>query len=138
LRDVFFSEYDLDLPLRILRPRKKESEMNSNPISGLWLLLLIGLSVFAIVGAKGAKCKFINLLFILAFMIAGAAIGFVLGAWGGNMAIGGHVAAPLMILLGAVGAFGCIRRNKRRDKQAALPPAPTQNASKANVQAPLS
>jgi lysylphosphatidylglycerol synthetase-like protein (DUF2156 family) len=94
-------------------------------MGGVLLLVLLVLSVFAIAGAKGAKWKLVNLLIIMAFMATGIAVGFGLGAWGGNMAIGGHAAAPLMILLGAVGAFGCIRRNKRRDKQIALPPSNT-------------
>lgn len=91
--------------------------MNSNSMGALWLLVFLVLLVFAVAGAKGVKWKLLNLLIIMAFMVLGIAIGFGLGAWGGNMAIGGHVAAPLMTLLGAVGAFGCIRRNKRRDKQ---------------------
>ena len=78
----------------------------------LFLVFLV-LSVAAIMGGHGAQRKLINLLIIVAFMLVGIAVGIALGAWGGNMAIGGHVAASAMILLGAVGALGCIRRNKK-------------------------
>jgi peptidoglycan/LPS O-acetylase OafA/YrhL len=84
-------------------------------MGAVWLLLLIVLSVFAVVGGRG-RWKLLNLLIIVAFIAGGLVVGLGLGAWGNNMEIGAHVAVPLMILLGAVGAFGCIRRNKRREK----------------------
>ena len=99
--------------------------MNSNPMGGLWLLVLVVLAVFAVAGAKGAKWKVLNSAIIMAFMVAGLAVGAGLGAWGGNMEIGGHAAASLMILLGAVGALGCIRRDKRRKNQIATAPFST-------------
>jgi lysylphosphatidylglycerol synthetase-like protein (DUF2156 family) len=89
---------------------------SSNPMGAFWLLLLLVLSVYAIASAKGVRWKLFNLLIIIAFMAAGLGVGFALGAWGGNMAIGGHAAASLTILLGVVGALGCALRNKRRSK----------------------
>ena len=85
-------------------------------MGGLGLLLLLVLSAYAITTAKGTKWKLLNLLIIIAFMAAGIGIGIALGAWGGSMAIGGHAAAALSVLLGAVGALECARRNKRRAK----------------------
>jgi hypothetical protein len=105
--------------------------MNSNPMGALWLLVLIALAAFAVVGGKGAKWN-LNLLIIAGFMAAGVAVGFGLGAWGGSAEIGGHLAATLMMLLGAVGAVGCIRRNKRRDVQ--IRPAP--NSPKGDHETP--
>lgn len=93
-------------------------------MGGFWLLLLVILSAWAIIEAKGAKWKAGNLVIILAFMAGGIGIGFALGTWGGNGAIGGHVASALMILLGCVGALGCVRRNKMRAKNAPTPAIP--------------
>jgi len=89
----------------------------------LALLALIAFAVLAIATAKGAKWKGINALIIIGFMAAGIGIGALLGAWGGNMEIGGDAAVPLAELLGAVGGLGCWRRNKRREKRSAIPPA---------------
>ena len=83
---------------------------------GLGLLALLVLSVMAVVTAKPIKWKLLNITIVIGFMAAGLGIGAALGAWGQNMEIGGHVAVPLAILLGAVGALGCWRRNKMRDK----------------------
>jgi hypothetical protein len=80
------------------------------------LLALVALSVLAIASAKGMKWKLLNLLIILAFMGLGLLIGWGMGMWGKNMEIGALVAIPLACLLGAVGALGCWRRNKRRAK----------------------
>ena len=86
---------------------------NGNAVGGLFLLLLIVLSIIAIFGAKG-KWKAIN-LGIIAFAIAiGIGIGVGLGAWGNNYEVGGHLAATLMPITGSCGAYVCIRRNKRR------------------------
>jgi hypothetical protein len=91
-------------------------------MQAIFLLILIGLSVVAIVGGKGAKWKLLNLLIIIGFMAVGLGIGWALGAWGSNMAIGAAAALPLAILLGCVGALGCYRRNGIRAK-ANVPPA---------------
>jgi hypothetical protein len=85
-----------------------------NPMGTVFLVALVVLGGAAIAGAKGAKWKAINFGIILGFMAVGVGIGFLIGELGGNSAIGGHAAAPLMILLGCVGALGCFRRNKRR------------------------
>lgn len=89
-----------------------------NPIGGLFYLLLIVLSIFAVIGAKG-KWIAINLGIIIFFIAAGLGIGLGLAVWGGIGELGGHIAFALMPLLGSVGAFGCIRRNKRCNTAAA-------------------
>jgi hypothetical protein len=93
--------------------------MNSdaNPAGAVFLLAMIILSIMAIVGAKGAKRKLLNLLIILGFVAFGLGLGAAFGAWAGNSALGGHIAAALSIPFGAVGAFGCVRRNKRRGNE---------------------
>jgi len=94
-------------------------QSNSGPAGSIFLLLLIVLSIIAIAGAKGLKWKFINLGIIIGFMAFGMLIGLLIG---GNSAMGGHIAASLMLPIGAVGAGGCIRRNKARaKKEMALP-----------------
>ena len=83
----------------------------ANTGGAVFLLALIILSIFAIAGAKGLKWKLLNLLIIVGFMAGGLTIGLAVG---GDSATGGHLAAALMPPLGAVGAFACLRRNKRR------------------------
>jgi hypothetical protein len=87
---------------------------NGNPMGCVFLALLIVLGSMAVIGGKGAKWKLLNLLIIIGFMAAGITIGYALGVWGGNAAVGAHAGAPLM--LGCVGAFGCLRRNRWREK----------------------
>jgi hypothetical protein len=78
-------------------------------MEGLWLLGLVVLSIAAAATAKG-WWRLYNLGIILSFMLVGLGIGFVAAAWGRNNALGGHIAASLMVCLGAVGALGCRRR----------------------------
>jgi hypothetical protein len=85
-------------------------------MGSIWLLGLLLLSAMAVITAKGIKWKLINLAIILGFIGAGISIGAGLGAWGQNMAIGGELAVPLAICFGAVGALGCWRRNRIREK----------------------
>ena len=85
-----------------------------NPANGVFLAVLIGLALLAILGAKEPKWKLINVLIIVGFMALGMLIGFLIG---GNTATGGRLSAELMAPVGAVGAFACIRRNKRRAKK---------------------
>jgi hypothetical protein len=86
-------------------------------MSGLSLIALLGLSIMAILSAKGIKWKLLNIIIILGCAAAVVGIGAAVGAWGGNMKIGGLVAMPLAICLGAVGAFGCWWRNKMQEKK---------------------
>jgi hypothetical protein len=86
-------------------------------MGGIEALLLMAASVLAIAGAKEMKWKLLNLLIILGFVATGVGIGFLIGIWGGNPAIGGHTVLPLSTLLGAVGGLGCIRRNKWRQNK---------------------
>jgi len=84
-------------------------------MAGLWLLALVVLSIAAVATAKGVW-RLYNVGIILAFMLAGVGVGAAAGAWGHNATIGGHIAASLMLCLGAVGALGCWRRNNKRAK----------------------
>jgi hypothetical protein len=86
-------------------------------MTALPLLLLIALAVLAVIGAKGAKSKILNIAVILGFMAVGLGIGALLGVWGKNNGLGAEFAVPLAELLGAVGAFGCMRRNKWIEKK---------------------
>ena len=85
-----------------------------NPMGALFLAILVVLGGAAIAGANGGKWKVINAVVIFCCMATGVLAGFLIGALGGNSEIGGHAAAPLMILLGCIGAIGCLVRNKRR------------------------
>ena len=63
------------------------------------------------------KRKLLNILIVFSFMGWGLGIGWALSFAGSNMAIGAEASAPLAILLGAVGALACLRRNERRAKE---------------------
>jgi hypothetical protein len=95
--------------------------MNSNPMGTLAFIACLVLSIIALVGAKGIKWKLLNLVIILGFMAASLVIGFGFGVWGNSQTVGANVAVVLMPWLGLVGALGCIRRNKRREKQSSTP-----------------
>ena len=99
--------------------------MQPNPGASIVFLAFVAMSVAAIATAKGPKWRLINLGIILAFCLAGIGIGFIAAAWGQNSELGGHIASSLMILLGFVGALGCYRRNKRREKLENLAPTKT-------------
>ena len=95
--------------------------MNSGPMGALAFIACLVLSIMALIGAKGLKWKLLNLAIILGFMATGIAIGYGFGAWGSSPTIGAEVAVVLMPWLGLAGALGCIRRNKRRDKEPSKP-----------------
>jgi hydrogenase/urease accessory protein HupE len=80
------------------------------------VLALIVVSLWATASAKGAKGRLLALLFIVAFMAGGFALGFVISA-SEAAAIRDNTAISLMILLGAISAIGCIFRNRRRSNQ---------------------
>jgi hypothetical protein len=80
-------------------------------------LVVAALSVLAIRGAKSMKRKLLNILIVFSFMGWGLGIGWALSFAGSNMAIGAEASTPLAILLGAVGALACLRRNERRAKE---------------------
>jgi hypothetical protein len=94
---------------------------DSNPVGGLFLLLLIVLTVWAIFGAKGAKWKLLNLLIIVAFVGVGLGLGYLAGLWSSNMAIGAHFSVLLATLLGSAAAYVCLRRNGKRSALHARP-----------------
>jgi hypothetical protein len=77
-------------------------------------LLLIIVAGIAIAGAKKTKWKLINLIIILGFAGFGLAVGYCIGLWRHNMALGTDVAIPLGISLAAAGVAGCSAWNKRR------------------------
>jgi hypothetical protein len=52
--------------------------------------------------------RYITLLIILAFIAGGLGAGFAIGDWDGDTAIRGNLPISLMLLLGAVSAFGCL------------------------------
>ncbi|MFZ0201988.1 MAG: hypothetical protein WAL05_22540 [Candidatus Sulfotelmatobacter sp.] len=82
------------------------------------ILALIVVSVWAIASAKRAKGRLLALLFIVAFMAGGFALGFVISARGcGDSRQYGDTAISLMILLGAISAIGCLSSNRRRSNQ---------------------
>jgi hypothetical protein len=103
--------------------------VDSNPMGVVFLVAMVILSIMAIFGAKGAKWKMLNLLIILGFAAFGLGLGAAAGAWAGNSALGGHIAAAIIFPFGAIGALGCLRRNKRREKQSVGPEpiAPAHN-----------
>jgi predicted RND superfamily exporter protein len=86
-------------------------------VNGLWLGAFLVLSVMAVVTARGIKWKLLNIAIILGFVAVGLGIGAAMGAWGGNMEIGGLAAVPLAVGLGAADALGCWRQNKMREKK---------------------
>ena len=80
----------------------------------LWLATLFVVTGIAVAGAKGAKQKLLNLLIIVACVALGLGIGYAIGFWGKNMAIGVEAAVPLGISLGVIAAVGCWQRNRMR------------------------
>jgi apolipoprotein N-acyltransferase len=79
-------------------------------------LVVAALSMLASIEAKNMKGKLLNILIVFSFMGWGLGIGWAISFAGPNMAIGAEASAPLAILLGAVGALACLRRNERRAK----------------------
>jgi hypothetical protein len=83
-------------------------------------------SIWALIGARGWKQKMITVGIIFAWMAAGFGVGVLLG---GPTPLGAQLAAHFTSAFGAVGAFGCTRRNKRQAKKTALvAPVPTSAA----------
>ena len=79
---------------------------------------MVGMAIAAVVTAKGAKWKLINLGVIVGLIFVGLLTGLVAGMWARNNALGVDIALPLAIMLGFVGGLGCYRRNNWREKRA--------------------
>ena len=77
----------------------------------LWLVTLLLGSAFAIVGAQGVQRKLLNALIILACMGIGLALGYASGLGSKNLGIIPHAAGPFSMILGVVGAMGCVALN---------------------------
>jgi hypothetical protein len=85
-----------------------------NPHSTQVLALLV-VSMWAIASAKGTKGRLLALLRIIAFMAGGFALGFVI-SMRGTVAIRDNSAITTMLFLGALGAIGCIFKNRSRSQ----------------------
>jgi drug/metabolite transporter (DMT)-like permease len=85
-----------------------------NPHSTQVLALII-VSMWAIAGTRGAKGRWLVLLFIVVLMIVCLTLGFVIGLHR-TAAIRDDMAVSLMIFLGVIGAVGCVFRNRRRSQ----------------------
>lgn len=77
------------------------------------LLALVALSLLAARGAESVKRKLLHILVVFSFMGWGLGIGWALSLGDSDLIIGAEGATPLAILLGAVGALACFRRNER-------------------------
>jgi hypothetical protein len=82
----------------------------------LWLTPLLLGSAFAIVGAQGAAWKLLNLAIILGCMSLGLGIGYAAGLGSKNMGAVQHEAVPFAMIIGTVGAMGCVAQNRSRAK----------------------
>jgi hypothetical protein len=83
----------------------------------LWLAALILGSVFAIAGAEGIKWKLLNSVIIIGCMGLGFGIGTAVGLGSQNMGRVRHAGTPFAMILGIVGAMGCVAQNKSRAKE---------------------
>jgi hypothetical protein len=82
----------------------------------VWLAALVLGAGFAIAGGQGAKWKCLNLLIIVGCMALGFGIGYAAGLGRGNLGSVSGAGLPLAIVLGIVGAFGCMQLNSWRAK----------------------
>jgi hypothetical protein len=80
----------------------------------LWLVPLILASAFAVAGAEGAQWKLINFAIILVCMGVGLGIGYAAGEGSGNLGRIPDAALPFSMILGIVGAMGCVAQNRSR------------------------
>ncbi len=82
----------------------------------LWSAALILGVGFAIAGGQGVKWKLINVAIILGCMALGLGIGYAAGLGSKNMGSVPNEAVPFSMILGVVGAFGCVARNTTQAK----------------------
>ena len=74
----------------------------------LWLVTLILVSGFAIASGHGMKWKLFNVLIILGCMGLGYCLGYAAGLGSKNMRMVPNAALPSAMMLGIVGALGCL------------------------------
>jgi hypothetical protein len=82
----------------------------------VWLAALILGAGFAITGGQRVKWKLLNLAIILSCMGLGFGLGYAAGLGSKNMGSVSNVGSPLSLMLGIVGALGCIQLNNWRVK----------------------
>ncbi|MGA2811913.1 MAG: hypothetical protein ABSG16_10975 [Candidatus Acidiferrum sp.] len=80
----------------------------------LWLVALLLGSVYAIAGAEDAKWKLLNFVIILGCMGIGFAIGQAAGLGSKNLGAVPNAGLPFAMILGIVGAMGCVAQNRSR------------------------
>lgn len=83
----------------------------------IWLTTLILGAAFAVAGASGASRKLLNLLVIVGCMGLGFGIGYAAGLGSGNMGKVDGAGTPFALILGIVGAMGCVAENTRRARE---------------------
>jgi hypothetical protein len=80
----------------------------------VWLAALVLGAGFAIAGGQSPKWRFLNLAIIVGCMALGFGIGYALGLGAGNLGSVSGAGWLLAIVLGIVGAFGCMQLNSWR------------------------
>jgi hypothetical protein len=82
----------------------------------LWLVALLLGSVFAIAGAENARWKLLNFVVIAGCMGIGFGIGYATGLGSQNLGAVPNEGLPFAMILGIVGAMGCVAQNRSRAK----------------------
>ncbi len=80
----------------------------------VWLAALLLGAGFAITGGQSPKWRFLNLGIIAGCMALGFGIGYAAGLGSANLGRVSDAGWPLAIVLGIVGAFGCMQLNSWR------------------------
>jgi len=81
------------------------------------LILCLILGAVAVVGAREIRWKILNFLILFVLMILGLLLGYVVGLWTNDMALGAHITLLLGGASGCLGAFLCIQWNKARERK---------------------
>ena len=82
----------------------------------VWIVALVLASGFAIAGGQKPKHKLINSGIILGCMGLGFGLGYAAGLPSKNMGRVPGAAMPVSMVLGIVGALGCMQLNNRNLK----------------------
>jgi hypothetical protein len=82
----------------------------------VWLVALVLGSAFAVSGGQGWQRKLLNLAIIVGCMGVGFGIGYALGLGSQNLGSVQGEGWPVAIMLGIVGALGCVKLNSSRAK----------------------
>lgn len=83
-------------------------------MNAIWLAALVLGSVFAIAGARELRWKLINAVVILGCMGVGFGLGYAAGLGGQNLGRVPDAGPTFSMILGIVGAMGCIAENRSR------------------------